>query len=154
MHTSRTFLGTEKAISDNLGLVNMGLVPFSCSISREIILGGIITVPLKSKLILETRTSHFEAQMLQVSRREDWVPSFEFWALRSKVFMWNYFCTVTQRFRNLHRRSVLAVQCTVLNCLNCQLRQAFNKCKSIFSVSEIYPAFTVYVVFARHVLRF
>ena len=35
MHTSRTLLGTKKAISDNLGLVNMGLVPFSCSIRRE-----------------------------------------------------------------------------------------------------------------------
>ena len=154
MHTSRTFLGTKKAISDNLGLVNTGLVPFSGSISREIILGGIITVPLKSKLILETWTSHFEAQTLQVSRREDWVPSFEFWGSRSKVFMWNYFCTVTQLFRNLHCRSVLAVQFTVLNCLNCQLQQAFNKCKSIFLVSEIYPAFTVYVGFARHVPRF
>ena len=48
MYSSRTFLGTKKVISDNLVLVNMGLVPFSCSISREIILGGIITVPLKS----------------------------------------------------------------------------------------------------------
>ena len=71
MHTSRTFLGTKKAISDNLVLVNTGLVPFSCSMNREIILGGIITVPLKSKLILETRTSHFEAQTLQVSRCKD-----------------------------------------------------------------------------------
>ena len=71
MHSSRTFLGTKKAISDNLVLVNMRLVPFSCSISGEIILGGIITVPLKSKLILENRTSHFKAQTLQVSRRED-----------------------------------------------------------------------------------
>ena len=61
MHSSRTFLGTKKAISDNLVLVNMGLVPFSCSISGEIILGGIITVPLKSKLILETRNLAFQS---------------------------------------------------------------------------------------------
>jgi len=39
------------------------------------------------------------------------------------------------------------------NCLNCQLRQAFNKCKLIFSVSKIYPACTVYVAFACHVPR-
>ena len=42
MHSSRTFLGTKKAISDNLVLVNTGLVPFSCSISREIILGVLL----------------------------------------------------------------------------------------------------------------
>ena len=33
-----------------------------------------------------------------------------------------------------------------------QLQQAFNKCKSIFLVSKIYPA--VYVAFAHHVPRF
>ena len=33
----------------------------------------------------------------------------------------------------LHRRTVLVVRC---NFLNCQLWQAFNKCKSIFSVFE------------------
>ena len=38
-------------------------------------------------------------------------------------------------------------------CLNFQLRQAFSKCKSIFLVSKIYPACTVYVAFARHVPR-
>ena len=42
----------------------------------------------------------------------------------------------------LHRRSALAVRC---NFLNCQLRQAFNKCKSIFSVLKIYPACVIYV---------
>ena len=40
------------------------------------------------------------------------------------------------------------------NCLNCQLQQAFNKCKSIFSVSKIDPLCTVYVAFACHVPRF
>ena len=35
MHTSRTFLRTKKAISDSLGLVNTGLVPFSGSISMQ-----------------------------------------------------------------------------------------------------------------------
>ena len=54
---------------------------------------------------------HFEAQTLQVSRRKDWVPSFEFWGARSKVFMWNYFCTVTQPFRDLHHQ---CLRCSVL----------------------------------------
>ena len=40
------------------------------------------------------------------------------------------------------------------NCLNCQLQQAFNKCKSIFSVSKIYPLCTVYVAVACYVPRF
>ena len=40
------------------------------------------------------------------------------------------------------------------NCLNCQLRPAFNKHKSIFLISKIYPAYTVYVAFACHVQRF
>ena len=40
------------------------------------------------------------------------------------------------------------------NCLNCQLQEAFNKFKSIFSVSEIYPACTLYVAFAHHAPRF
>ena len=40
------------------------------------------------------------------------------------------------------------------NCLNCQLQQPFNTSESIFSVSKIYPACTVYVAFACHVPRF
>ena len=51
----------------------------------------------------------------------------------------------------LHRRSALAVRC---NFLNCQLRQAFNKCKSIFSVLKIYPACVMYVAFVRNIPRF
>ena len=34
------------------------------------------------------------------------------------------------------------------------VRQAFNKCKSIFSFPKIYPVCTVYVAFARRVPRF
>ena len=51
MHTSRTFLGTKKAISDNLG---------------KIILGGIITVPLKSKFTLNPRNSRLEPRILKL----------------------------------------------------------------------------------------
>ena len=35
-----------------------------------------------------------------------------------------------------------------------RVHQAFNKCKSMFSFSKIYPACTVYVAFACHVPRF
>ena len=51
----------------------------------------------------------------------------------------------------LDHQSALAVWCNVLNC---QLRQAFNKCKSIFSVLKIYPACVVYVAFVRNIPRF
>ena len=51
----------------------------------------------------------------------------------------------------LHRRSALAVWC---NFLNFQLRQAFNKCKSIFSVLKIYPACVMYVAFVCNIPRF
>ena len=44
--------------------------------------------------------------------------------------------------------------CGAVFCLNCQLRQASNKCKSIFSVSNICPACAVYVAFACHVPKF
>ena len=50
----------------------------------------------------------------------------------------------------LHYRSVLAVRCSVT--LNCQLQQAFSKCKLIFSVSKIYAACSV--AFVCNVPRF
>ena len=50
----------------------------------------------------------------------------------------------------LYHRSVLALQCSVT--LNCQLQQAFSKCKLIFSVSKIYPACSV--AFVCNVLGF
>ena len=49
---------------------------------------------------------------------------------------------------------ISACNAVFCNCLNCQLWQAFNKHKSIFLVSKIYPAYTVYVAFACHVQRF
>ena len=36
--------------------------------------------------------------------------------------------------------SISACGAVFCNCFNCQPRQAFNKCKSIISVSKIYPA--------------
>ena len=64
-----------------------------------------------------------------------------------KLFLYNH--VAVQKFAPL-------ISCGVVycNCLNCQLRQPFSKYKSIFSVSKIYPACTVYVAFARHVPRF
>ena len=48
---------------------------------------------------------------------------------------------------------MLAVRCSVTVWI-VGVRQTFNKCKSMFSFSKIYPACTVYVAFARHVPRF
>ena len=50
-------------------------------------------------------------------------------------------------------QSVLVVRCSVTVWI-VGVRQAFNKCKLIFSFSKIYLACTVYVAFARHVPRF
>ena len=50
--------------------------------------------------------------------------------------------------------SISACSAVFCNCWNCRVRQSFNKCKSIFSVSKIYPVCTVYVAFVRHVPRF
>ena len=49
---------------------------------------------------------------------------------------------------------ISACSAVFCNCLNCQLRQAFNKHKSISLVSKIYPAYTVYAAFACNVQRF
>lgn len=65
-----------------------------------------------------------------------------------KLFLCNH--VAVQKFAPL----ISGCRAVYCNCLNCQLRQPFSKCKSIFSVSKIYPACTVYVAFARHVLRF
>ena len=50
--------------------------------------------------------------------------------------------------------SISACSAVFCNCLNCLLRRAFNRCKSIFSVSKIPPACTVCVAYAHHVPRF
>ena len=48
---------------------------------------------------------------------------------------------------------MLAIWCSVTVWI-VGIWQAFNKCKLIFSFSKIYPACTVYVAFACHVLKF
>ena len=53
-----------------------------------------------------------------------------------------------------HVASQILTCAVFCNCLNCQPRQAFNKCKLIFSVSKISLPCTVYVPFAHHVPRF
>ena len=109
------------------------------------------TVPVKSKMTLNPHISKLKRFEFRDTRIESRVSSFEFRGSGSKVFEIIFVNHVAvQKFAP----SISGCSAVYCNCLNCQLRQPFNTCKSIFLVSKIYPACTVYVAFARHVLRF
>ena len=91
---------------------------------------------------LETRGSSLEFRWSRIEYRE----------ARFSERTTLYSCVAVQIFAP-SICPVLAVRCSVTVWIT-RLRQAFNKCKSIFLVSKIYPACTVYVSFARHVPRF
>ena len=111
-----------------------------------------------SHLNLETRSSRLKAWTIRVSRCKDRV-----WKMRGTILKFQWSRIEKQGFsvklflsseRTMLHSADQCCRAVFCNCLNCQLQQAFNKCKSIFSVSKIYPLCTVYVAVACHVPRF
>ena len=91
----------------------------------------------QSKLTVLTQSSRLDPCVLKLER-------FEFWEARfllgiNFVFLLHIHAAI-QKFAQMISDCSVAF----FNCLNCLLRQAFNKRKSIFLVSKIYPAYTVY----------
>ena len=113
------------------------------------------TVPVKSKMTLDPRISKLERLEFWDTRIKSRVSSFQFWGLRSKVFMWNYFCTITQPFRNLHCRSVVAVQCTItvwiasFDNLSINVNRYFRFRRFILHVQFMYPLLAIFQDFHR-----
>ena len=102
---------------------------------------GIFTVPLKSKLTLKAQNSRLNPRILNLKRFEFRDARIESWVSmiedpKSQVF-WknNVVQSRTCSDNYLHRRSVLAVRCSVTVWI-VGVRQAFNKRKSIFSFSK------------------
>ena len=105
----------------------------------------------QSKLTVLTQSSRLDPCVLKLerfefcdARIESQVSGFEFWEARfllgiNFVFLLHIHAAI-QKFAQMIRDCSVAF----FNCLNCLLRQAFNKRKSIFLVSKIYPAYTVY----------
>ena len=79
-------------------------------------------------------------------RLDSRVSSFKFQVSRSKVSTRNYFCFLKERCC-IQSRSCLEIRTG--DRLNCQLRQAFNKCKSTFSVSKMQLQWWVATIFLR-----
>ena len=118
------------------------------------------TVPLKGNLTLNHRSSILASRSLNAS-------SFEMrrWSLKTQgsglKLRWSRIDDRGSRVEKhgfpkeqCYRRSVLVVQCSVTVWI-ARVWQAFNKCKSIYSFSKIYPTCTVYqyVAFSHHVPR-
>ena len=105
----------------------------------------------QSKLTVLTQSSRLDPCVLKLerfefcdARIESQVSGFEFWEARfllgiNFVFLLHIHAAI-QKFAQMISDCSVAF----FNCLNCLLRQAFNKRKSIFLVSKIYPAYTVY----------
>ena len=104
---------------------------------------SILASQSSNALIFEMRGSRIESRVSMIEDRGS----------KKQGFPKERCCTLASLLRYSHRWSVRAVQCSVTVWI-ARVQQAFNECKSIFSVSKIYPACTVYVAFARHVLRF
>ena len=109
---------------------------------------------------LETRDSILASRSSTALRFEMWGSSLEtrglsleFWWLRIKKqgFYMKLFLFSKRTMLYSHVASQILTCAVFCNCLNCQPRQAFNKCKLIFSVSKISLPCTVYVPFAHHV---
>ena len=105
----------------------------------------------QSKLTVLTQSARLDPCVLKLerfefcdARIESQVSGFEFWEARfllgiNFVFLLHIHAAIQKFVQMISDCSV-----AFFNCLNCLLRQAFNKRKSIFLVSKIYPAYTVY----------
>ena len=110
--------------------------------TRDLILASRSSTALRFEMrgsSLETRGSSLEFRWLRIEKQGFYMKLFLF-SKRTMLYS--------------HVASQIFARAVFCNCLNCQPRKAFNKCKLIFSVSKISLACTVYVAFAHHVLRF
>ena len=99
------------------------------------------TVPVKSKMTLNPGISKrecFKVQDMRIKSRV-WRIKLEFQALSFEVQEARFSCEIIFVQYNhvaIQKFAPLICGCGTVycNCLNCQLRQPFNKCKSVFSV--------------------
>ena len=105
----------------------------------------------QSKLTVLTQSSRLDPCVLKLerfefcdARIESQFPGFKFWEGRFLCGINSVFLLYSPAAIQKFARMISACSAVFFNCLNCQLRQAFNKHKSIFLASKIYPAYTVY----------
>ena len=105
----------------------------------------------QSKLTVLTQSSRLDPCVLKLerfefcdARIESQVSGFEFWEARFLLGI--NFAFLLHIHTAIQKFAQMISDCSVVffNCLNCLFPQAFNKRKSIFLVSKIYPAYTVY----------